>query len=371
MYLSSSSFAVSLTEAVATTQPTVEVDYKTTTAQTPVLEVTTTNNTTTVTLATATSDNPIIIQYVNLLNTDTIAHTVKFYQVTGSATFVVYQKQIQPGDTIQWTSTAGWGPTAGPQGPAGPSGPAIVYCGLFGLTLANDGATPASVIDIAPGVATDSTNAVAMTLASQVNKNLAATWAAGSNAGGLDTGSKAISTWYHVYLIQNPTTTAVDALFSLSPNAPTLPSGYTSFRRLGSVRTDGSGNIIAFTQLGDTYLWMTPSQDINQTTLSTTGALSTMLVPMGVKVEGIFQPLLSGDLICNVAITSPDINNYAPGGTLETLAIAQSSVNSVCEIRVRTNTMSQIRTRSTSATGTGLVFSVYTLGWNDTRGRLY
>ena len=63
-----------------------------------------------------------------------------------------------------------------------------------------------------------------------------------SGVNGLDTGTVAGSTWYYAYAIYNPTTTTVAAVFSLSATAPTLPSGYTYYARLGAVRTDGSAN---------------------------------------------------------------------------------------------------------------------------------
>lgn len=63
-----------------------------------------------------------------------------------------------------------------------------------------------------------------------------------SGANGLDTGTRAASTWYHVYVIYNPTTNTTAGLFSLSATAPTLPSGYTYYARVGAVLTDASGS---------------------------------------------------------------------------------------------------------------------------------
>ena len=65
---------------------------------------------------------------------------------------------------------------------------------------------------------------------------------AGSGANGLDTGTLAISTWYNKYIIYNPTTGTVAALCSLSATAPTMPSGYTHWVRMGAFRTDASGS---------------------------------------------------------------------------------------------------------------------------------
>lgn len=71
-----------------------------------------------------------------------------------------------------------------------------------------------------------------------------------SGANGLDTGTSASSTWYYVWIIWNGTTTA--GLLSLSSTSPTMPSGYTHKARVGSIRSDASGNKypLSFVQSG-------------------------------------------------------------------------------------------------------------------------
>lgn len=76
-----------------------------------------------------------------------------------------------------------------------------------------------------------------------LTKQLDATFVAGNNQGGLDTGTKANSTWYQKFAITNNTTNAVDYLFTTSRTSPTIPSGWTKRRWLGAVRTNASGNI--------------------------------------------------------------------------------------------------------------------------------
>lgn len=76
-----------------------------------------------------------------------------------------------------------------------------------------------------------------------LTKQLDATFVAGNNQGGLDTGTKANSTWYQIFAITNNTTNAVDYLFSASRTSPTIPSGWTRRRWLGAIRTNASGNI--------------------------------------------------------------------------------------------------------------------------------
>lgn len=65
---------------------------------------------------------------------------------------------------------------------------------------------------------------------------------------GLDTGSEAANTWYYIWLIWRPDTGAVSAIFSASYTTPTLPSGYTKKRLIGTVYNDSSSNFVLFTQ---------------------------------------------------------------------------------------------------------------------------
>ena len=58
-----------------------------------------------------------------------------------------------------------------------------------------------------------------------------------TGANGLDTGSAAEATWYYVFAIYNPTTSTLSGLLSLPATAPTLPTGYTLYARLGAVQT--------------------------------------------------------------------------------------------------------------------------------------
>jgi hypothetical protein len=61
---------------------------------------------------------------------------------------------------------------------------------------------------------------------------------------GLDTGTKAANTWYHVWLIGGPTV-ATTAVFSASSSAPSLGGAYTLKRRLPfPLRMDAASNFV-------------------------------------------------------------------------------------------------------------------------------
>jgi len=75
-------------------------------------------------------------------------------------------------------------------------------------------------------------------LAESVNENANITL---SGAGGLDTGSEASSTWYHVWLIARPDNT-VESMFSTSSTAPTMPGAYTYKGYVGAIYNDSGSD---------------------------------------------------------------------------------------------------------------------------------
>ncbi len=233
---------------------------------------------------------------------------------------------------------------------------------IFGLTMSTAGSS--TTLSVAAGICADSTNVLRMKLTSLRAKTTSA-WAAGTAAGGLDTGSIANSTWYHWYVISNAAGTLVDVIFSTSPNNPALPGGYTLYRRIGSARTDGSGNWLAFSQLGDEFLWLTGSQttDVSTSSLSSTPVLYALRVPTGLKVTARIRTTVVNSAI---TISSPDEGAVVfniPNGNQSTNTVTPA-VNPTLD--VRTNTSGQIQAVGSGATQS-LVVVAY--GWIDSRGR--
>jgi hypothetical protein len=257
---------------------------------------------------------------------------------------------------------------------ASPAVAQVVSGHLFGLTLSNNGGSPNTTIDVAAGDATDSTNTYSMQLASAFSKVLqtSGSWTAGTGNNGLDTGARAANTWYHVYLIRKDADGTSDVLFSTSVSSPTMPSGYTAFRRIGSVRTNGSNNIFAFTQTGDEFIWSTASYDVQGVNVGTTSTQYTLSVPSGVKViarvRAVNDP--TGTTTSQITIRSPD-ESTSQNSTFVTGSghqLQAHSGNSIAtEVLVRTNTASQVAAISNVASGN--VFHVRTVGWFDGRGK--
>jgi hypothetical protein len=239
---------------------------------------------------------------------------------------------------------------------------------LAGLGLANNATDPSNDIDIASGAARADDNGADLVLAAGITKRLDASWAVGTSQGGLDTGSKASNTWYHVWLIKRSDTGVVDALLSTSASAPVMPANYTKKRRIGAVRTDGSGNILGFNQFGDEFLWFDPPLDLDANS-TTTAALIALAVPTGVKVRAIVN-ILSPNPGAAQYVSSPDATDElasltaAPLGTL-LISATGITVGTAGPSIIRTNSSAQIRYRATSTA----ILRISTLGWIDRRGR--
>lgn len=113
---------------------------------------------------------------------------------------------------------------------------------INGLTMAY---TSATSITVAAGDASDSTVTAKITLAAAAVINTAA-----DGLNGLDAGAMANNTHYAVYVVSDSTEKyPTGAMLSLASNAiPYLPFGYDMYRRIGYVLTNGSAQILEFTQ---------------------------------------------------------------------------------------------------------------------------
>lgn len=243
--------------------------------------------------------------------------------------------------------------------------PATVTNYLTGLTLSTAGGS--GTFGIAAGEANDSTNAGTMFLNSAYTKTTAS-WALGTGNGGLDTGAIANTTWYHAFLIQRVDTGVTDILFSLSPTSPTLPTNYTLFRRIGSMKTDASAHWLAFTQVGDEFVWAAQVTDLSsQNSNGVRSSVTLAGIPTGIVVMAHFRAGqingASGNMI--TLFTSLVENDVAAAGANADLQLQANSAQAADFDRL-TNTAAQIGFRTSSTNGT---VSSSTYGWRDTRGR--
>jgi len=247
----------------------------------------------------------------------------------------------------------------------------ILQSYLGGLTLSNDGTNPTTDIDIAAGISADSTGVDYMKLSSALVKRVSTSWTVGTGQGCLDTGSIPTSGTVHIFEIKRTDTSVVDILCSVSASSPTMPSGYTEKRRIGSIMTDGSAHIISFLQRGDDFYWLDPVLDINATD-ATTAATRTISVPSGINVKAyldVFTLNGSGG-ISGTYFSSPNVNDDSTSlsaNVIPSVGFDNGTGNRSAggQVSVWTNTSAQIRTRSVAS----LTLRVSTLGWLDRRGR--
>lgn len=196
---------------------------------------------------------------------------------------------------------------------------------IAGLITSNDTDTEHD-INITAGEARDATDAVDITLASEITKRIDAGWAVGNDAGGIDTGAVAASTLYAVWLIKRSDTAVVDALFSLSFTAPTTPANYDYERLIGYVVTNSSSNIIAYKQVGDYFRVMgTLILDVNDTTItSTTWEVGALSVPPNTLAH-----ILGMAQNPTVTATSSAIISVRANGAVDVCATASQDFGSI------------------------------------------
>ncbi len=242
---------------------------------------------------------------------------------------------------------------------------------LAGLGMSN-AADADHDITIAVGTARDSANAYDLTFSSAMTKQIDAAWAAGTAAGGMFTGVVGNETWYHVHLIRKDSDGTIDAGFDTSITAANKPAGYSNYRRIGSVLTNGSANILAFYQKGDYFLWKASILDIDVTNPGTARVLDTLSVPLGVVVEArINARFYDSDGAFFGIITDPNQNDEAPSATAAPLRTHSTNAGGEAAdrlIHVYTNTSSQIAYR-VDVSDANTTIKIATLGWSDRRGR--
>lgn len=114
-----------------------------------------------------------------------------------------------------------------------------------GLALSTD-TDAAHDLNITAGSCKATDGLYDLVLETEITKRIDATWAAGNDAGGWESGTSIpTSGIIYVWLIASSTTGVVDVLFSVSATSPSMPSGYDKKRRILSWPTDASDNLLA------------------------------------------------------------------------------------------------------------------------------
>ena len=239
---------------------------------------------------------------------------------------------------------------------------------LTGAVLSNDVSLPNTTLDIASYSACSDDFTTLFAMSSATTKLITATFVAGAGAGGLDTGTVAASTFYFVWAIYNPSTLASDVLLSLSPTAPTLPSGYTKKRRIrGAIKTDGSSHIIAFTQAGRVgqINWNVAVQDQSTVTVGTAISLFSLAsIPSAIAVVAIVRVTISKSAASpSGLIATPTETSTASSPANNTNIISDGAgLTGVAQVDVPTATGQVALSSNTAST----IFNITTAGFVDT-----
>lgn len=233
--------------------------------------------------------------------------------------------------------------------------------------------------DISAGSCRDSTDAMDMVLASTLTKRIDASWAVGTNQGGLDgtesvAGTPDVSTWYYMWLIKRSDTGVVDALYSESATAPTMPTNYDYKRLIGAVFNNSGGDITAYHAYeieggGLEVSWDVPTLDINLlNTLTTARRTDTVKVPINFSVIAHLNVFIN-DAASNQAawICCPDQTDAAPSASAAPLTNNSNNgsivAGSGAQMFIRTSSTGTIAARSTLATVDSYFVSTMGFKW--------
>lgn len=246
----------------------------------------------------------------------------------------------------------------------------IVFPGqIKGLVPSNSTVDATNDIVVSAGRAAATDDSTLLILSASMTKRLDGAWVQGSDAGGmLGTAALVASTTLHAFLIGNGTD--VDVGFD-SSTTPTLPSGWTAYRRIFSIFTTSTPSVPLFSareMAGGALqvIYLTRIADQVAVALANSARqLFALSVPSGVVVDAMISArLIPVATTVPAVITSPDETDAAP--VLDSNAdFAVAGTAFISQMVRRTNTSRQVGGRQ-AATGDSTL-TVLTLGYTDQR----
>jgi hypothetical protein len=249
---------------------------------------------------------------------------------------------------------------------------------LFGLTIENNGGSPFDTLDINIGRCRSSDNTSDLVLSALITKYANIAWNQGTNEGGLDSGSLGSNQTWHVYVISN--LSIVDVIFSQNGISPTLPSGYSLYRRIGSFTTNASAQVRQFSQIGNRFLY-TERPTVSQSGVAL-GIGGNLISLNGIPNDLRVKPIISSQITAAVSwafyefiSTYPSTQIPGANNTAANTYLRQgqsAAMVGAYSLEVYTNTVRQIGIDVSAAVAVGaagLYVDVY--GWYDDRGQSY
>lgn len=239
-----------------------------------------------------------------------------------------------------------------------------------GYILTRDSNT---VFGVGAGAARSYDDALDLQLVAGITKSISAAWAEGTGNGCVPTAISPVvaNTWYRVFAIGKPDGT-VDAGLDTSATAATLMadavgSGYTKYRRIGWVRTNGSAQLTDFYHDPDDYssfILRVPVVDVSLTTLPTgSRTLAALSVPPN-SVANISLYAETG-VTRYVWVSSPEMTDAAVTTSNSNIAVnGGSAEDNINDLSLKTDSNSRVGYRA-DTTGGFTLFRITTRGWKD------
>ena len=192
-----------------------------------------------------------------------------------------------------------------------------------------------------------------------------------SGVNGLDAGSVVANTWYYLYLISDGT--LVRGLFSLSATAPTLPSGYTYFTRIGAVRAGASGHLLQTLQYGNKAQYVvTTGSNVASLPILSSGAFgsysTTSPTYVAISTSNVVPPTASKitGVLCNASTGTTSSVGLAPNSNYSGIGTSNPplihAISGNAGSRVFTYVLETSNIYAYSSTSAGLI---QCLGWED------
>tara|TARA_Y100000310_G_scaffold225116_1_gene227125 strand:- start:3551 stop:4633 length:1083 start_codon:yes stop_codon:yes gene_type:complete len=245
---------------------------------------------------------------------------------------------------------------------------------VYGFQPKHDTDTAHDIL-IGVGECREEGDTVSMAHTTAMTKQIDAAFAEGDDAGGMDTGTVANSTLYAIYAIGGSGKTT-DFVFSTELNeatGPTPPTGFTYWRLITYVLTDGSANIRNGTWNGPFEFWFDAQQSVvsDSTITDDTAETGTAVGPP--------NSILIGNMHIepSTSNTMSSLDIYPIGGTRGTsgqalasamlLSGGSSGVNQAAPFEVLTDGSKQFLYKAHESGGTVEV-KVQQTGWRINLG---
>ena len=216
------------------------------------------------------------------------------------------------------------------------------------------------------GKCRDSTDAEDLVLATSEIKQIDATWATGTNAGGLASGATlAVDTTYFFFLANIAGTVGLIWDDNTSCTNGVANNSVTTFEIIALHLTDGSSNIISYEQEEDYFQWNTPILDENNVAVSTTQLQPVVSVPLGIRTIGRFNAEISSTSTRSLRFYATFGDDLTVSGTMRSMSVSSSSIRASIESDVIVDTDAKV---SWKADANIANCYLYTLGFTYKRG---